>query len=504
MFKLAPIFTDHCILQQRRPVCIFGSGTPKEKISVSILECNITGTTIIPQSGQWRLYLPPTQAGDPVTLCVASETQIITLHDVCYGEVWLCGGQSNMEFMLKDTVGGEDELASCAKENVRAFCVPRQVYDDDIYHKEWQQAHWELSNKETSAKWSAIGYLAAKEISRKLKCPVGIIGCNYGGSSISSWLSEHDLVATQAGQWYLDDYAAETAGKSLEKQCQEYDEYVAYHTAWSQKMEACYREDGNMPWEEIIRRCGENRYPGPKGCKNPLRPAGMYKMMLGPIMPYTLAGVLYYQGESDDHRPETYGTLLRTLIYRWRSDFGIATLPFVLVQLPMFAYADTPENGSWSQIRMHQWQTSKTIKNVGFAVALDCGEFGNIHPTDKRVVAHRVALKMASLAYNGDKEIASAPEMIMCYPEKNKFRCQFEHTSNGLKWRNNSGGFEVAGEDGIYYPASAEIEGNSVLVYSDKVDNPVSVRYAWVNYGDVFLYGGNDIPAVPFCFTLYA
>lgn len=154
-----------------------------------------------------------------------------------------------------------------------------------------------------------------------------------------------------------------------------------------------------MPWDEVIRRCGENQWPGPMGVKSPYRPSGMYHTMLCRITPYTIRGVFYYQGENDDHRPETYATLLQMMIARWRQDFENDSLPFVLVQLPMFAYLDAPENGAWSKLHEAQLRVSRTVQHVGLAVILNCGELGNIHPTDKRKVGHRVALQAECLAY---------------------------------------------------------------------------------------------------------
>lgn len=175
-------------------------------------------------------------------------------------------------------------------------------------------ARWELPDPETSGTWSAAAYLAAKELAQTQGVPVGIIGCNYGGSSVSCWLPESDLQAHAAGHPYLQDYADAAAGKTDAEMIAEYDEYVAYHTAWESRMQKCYQEDSNMPWDEIIRRCGENRYPGPLGIKSPYRPAGMYHTMLQRVVPYTIRGFFYYQGENDEIRPDTYGTLLTMLI----------------------------------------------------------------------------------------------------------------------------------------------------------------------------------------------
>lgn len=334
MIHCAAIFTDHMLLQRGKPIAVFGTGTAGEPVTVSVPQRHCTVSSAVRQDGTWRVTLPPMPAGTGCTLTVNEQE----FSDVAFGEVWLAGGQSNMEFMLKDARNGTAELEQCRNSNVRYFQVPRNTFADDAYTAAWNAARWELPDPETSGTWSAAAYLAAKELAQTQGVPVGIIGCNYGGSSVSCWLPESDLQAHAAGHPYLQDYADAAAGKTDAEMIAEYDEYVAYHTAWESRMQKCYQEDSNMPWDEIIRRCGENRYPGPLGIKSPYRPAGMYHTMLQRVVPYTIRGFFYYQGENDEIRPDTYGTLLTMLIARWRQDFEDVQLPFILVQLPMHTY----------------------------------------------------------------------------------------------------------------------------------------------------------------------
>ncbi|MFR3812393.1 MAG: sialate O-acetylesterase [Ruminococcus callidus] len=400
MIHCAAIFTDHMLLQRGKSIAVFGTGTAGEPVTVSVPQRHCTVSSAVQQDGTWRVTLPPMPAGTGCTLTVNEQE----FSDVAFGEVWLAGGQSNMEFMLKDARNGTAELEQCRNSNVRYFQVPRNTFADDAYTAAWNAARWELPDPETSGTWSAAAYLAAKELAHTQGVPVGIIGCNYGGSSVSCWLPESDLQAHTAGHPYLQDYADAAAGKTDAEMIAEYDEYVAYHTAWESRMQKCYQEDSNMPWDEIIRRCGENRYPGPLGIKSPYRPAGMYHTMLQRVVPYTIRGFFYYQGENDEIRPDTYGTLLTMLIARWRQDFEDARLPFILVQLPMHTYADTPENGAWSRLREAQMQVYQTVKHTGIAVILDCGEYCNIHPVDKHPVGHRLALQARQLVY-GEREL---------------------------------------------------------------------------------------------------
>lgn len=498
MLKLPPIFSDHMVLQREKPVAVFGTGTPGEAVTVTLSPMQLTAAGLVAPDGSWRVTLPPVQAGTDCTLTVQSADESRVFSDVAFGEVWLAGGQSNMEFMLMQAKGGAEECKVCADSGVRCFQVPRNTFVDAQYHQDMAASHWQTASTDVCGTWSAVAYFAAKELVQKLGVPVGIIGCNYGGSSVSCWLPEEDLQANTAGHAYLTDYQQATAGKTDAEMIRAYDEYVAYHTVWEKKASACYQENPNTPWEEILRRCGENRWPGPMGIKSPYRPAGMYHTMLQTVVPYTLRGFFYYQGENDDHRPDTYATLLSTLIARWRREFEDDSLPFLLVQLPMYTLCDMEEKEQWSKLREAQLRVFRTVKNTGLAVILDCGEYGNIHPAEKQPVGHRLALQARRLVY-GETQLAAFPPLYRCaYTAGTIMTVCFDYAETGLEWHGEPAGFELAGADGKWFPAKAVIDGNTVKLQSDSVPKPIAARYAWVNYGPVSLYGKNGIPASPF------
>lgn len=498
MFKLPSIFSDHMILQREKPLTIFGTGTPGKSVTVSIAPLHLTAEEIVPPDGNWRITFPPIQAGTDCTLTVQSDHETITFSDVAFGEVWLAGGQSNMELFLSQAKNGAEELNVCADSNVRCYQVPRNTFIDEQYHQDMAAARWQTASPETSGTWSAVAYFAAKELAEQTGVPVGIIGCNYGGSSVSCWMPEKDLAVHQAGHPYLEDYRKATEKKTNEEMIAAYDAYVIYHTAWEKMAAACYQENPQTPWEEIIRRCGENRWPGPMGIKSPYRPAGMYHTMLKTIVPYTLRGVFYYQGENDDHRPDTYATLLSVMIARWRQDFEDDSLPFLLVQLPMYTLADMEEKEQWSKLREAQLKVFRTVKNTGLAVILDCGEYGNIHPTDKQPVGHRLALLARRLVYGAEHLAAFAPLYRSAFVQGSEMTVCFDYADDGLEWHGEPEGFELAGTDGVWHPAKAVIRNHSILLTSKAVKKPVAGRYAWVNYGPVTLFGKNGIPASPF------
>lgn len=497
MLKVPSIFSDHMVLQQNKPVAIFGTATPNAAVTVSVAPLNLVAAAIANAKGQWQATLPPTNNTDICTVTIQSGEETLCFSDVVYGEVWLAGGQSNMEFFLENAKNGKEELEHCADSHVRCYQVPRNTFVDDNYHQALAESSWETASPANTGKWSAVAYLAAKELAQKLHVTVGIIGCNFGGSSVSCWIPESDLASHAAGMPYLEDYRNATAGKTEEEMVAEYDAYVAYHTAWERKMQACYQEDGNMPWQEIIRRCGENRYPGPMGIKNPLRPSGMYHTMLKTVAPYTLQGFFYYQGEQDDCRPKGYSTLLSILIHRWRREFQDANLPFLFVQLPMYTLEDMPEQEQWSKLREAQLNVFRTVKNTGIAVTLDCGEYGNIHPVDKHPVAHRLALLARREVY-GEAVSAYGPLYRTSYRSNNTMIIHFDYAEDGLVFHGAPEGFELCDKNGVWHCAKAEIHGSMIWLHSDDVAMPIAARYAWVNYGAVSLYGKNGIPASPF------
>lgn len=243
--------------------------------------------------------------------------------------------------------------------------------------------------------------------------------------------------------------------------------------------------------------CGNGLYPDGKRT-GIFRPAGMYHTMLQRAVPYTIRGFFYYQGENDEIRPDTYGTLLTMLIARWRQDFEDARLPFILVQLPMHTYADTPENGAWSRLREAQMQVYQTVKHTGIAVILDCGEYCNIHPVDKHPVGHRLALQARQLVY-GERELeAFGPIFRSFVVEGSTLTVFFSHAAQGMEWHGEPCGFQIAGADGVYHDARAVLDGDTVRLTAAEVPAPAAARYNWVNYGAVTLFGKNGIPAAPF------
>ncbi len=223
-----------------------------------------------------------------------------------------------------------------------------------------------------------------KELAARLGVTVGIIGCNWGGTSASCWVDKDSLERDKDLSTYLSEYETAILGKSEEQQIAEYTEYEEFRKIWEPKCNKLYEERPDIGWDEINEILGDSRYPGPLNCANPYRPTGLYNTMIKRIAPYTLKGVIYYQGESDDHKPRFYEKLLTNLISCWRTTFKDLELPFLFVQLPIHRYKQDPDFKNWCLIREAQMNIYKTIKNTGIAVALDCG-IGKQRADDLRV-----------------------------------------------------------------------------------------------------------------------
>ena len=499
--KIAAVFSDNMVLQRYRNIRIFGTCTDSEKeITVTLYAYGLTlPANAVINDGKWEAVLPPVKECDHCTLEVSCGTEKRVFKNVAIGEVWLAGGQSNMEFELHNDKNGAKELAECSAENVRYYYTPKCPIMSELDEAE-KDTGWTVASAENSQAWSAVGYYFAKELSRKLGVTVGIIGCNWGGTSASAWMSRQYLEQDSRLRPYIDEYDNAIKDKTAEEMFAEYDEYCKYQENWQNNVNACFAEDPNMEWDKVLERCGENRFPGPMGIKNPMRPCGLYDTMVRRIAPYTMAGVLWYQGESDDHRPHTYEFLLKALIENWRTLWKDCGLPFMIVQLPMFRYEDIPDSKSWAYIREAQENVYLSVRNTGIAYALDCGELNNIHPTDKAPVGHRLYLQAMSEVYGLMERSETLPPLYDSYEvRRGKMLIKLKNCKRlSGKDDNCLDGFEIAGADGVYFPAKATVKIPYIELECDEVKLPVSARFKWTNYAQVGLFGLNDLPLPPF------
>ncbi|MBQ8569723.1 MAG: sialate O-acetylesterase [Oscillospiraceae bacterium] len=494
----AAVFSSHMVIQRGKNINVWGTCCDGREITVEFMGNKVTAPV---RTHEWKAVLPAVnEYGEGYTMTISDGIETVVFDDIAVGEVWLAGGQSNMELELQNSLDGREHLKSCADSNVRFYYTKKNAYIDDYFFFDERWNSWKRASETDSACWSAVGYHFAKKLASDLGCTVGVIGCNWGGTSASAWISRETLLTDNHTRSYVDEYDEINKDKPMEQYLRELQEYREWEAEWQPKINEYYAlhpTDGN--WDDAQEYAGsKSRWPEPLGPRSPFRAGGLYETMLKRVMPYTIAGVIYYQGESDDHKAEGYYKLLTMMIDEWRRGWNDDTLPFMLVQLPMFANSGEEKNTNWCLIREAQHRVHKTIANTGLAVILDKGELNNIHPMDKVPVGERLELQAMCNVYGkipSDK--AYGPVYSGCTYSDGGMLLSFEY-GEGMYASDKLCGFEIAGENRKYYPAAAEIRGNNVFVSSEEVKSPVYARYCWVNYGEVTLFGANGIPAAPF------
>ena len=517
-FKCAAIFSDHMVLQRDKNVKVFGEGMDGDRIRVTLqgpdgcreADAPVTG-------GRFEVLLMALPAGGPYVMSVTNGVDKKVFQDIMIGEVWLAGGQSNMEYELQNAEHGQEALQDDKDPNVRFYYTPKNAYMDERFYEEEEKSGWSRFGDPYTGAWSAVGYFFARKLAKDLGVTVGVIGCNWGGTSGSAWMDLESLCEDTELRSYVSEYQEAIRGKSIEQQIAEYDAYEEYHAAWGKKAEECAKIDPMMPWDEILERCGECQWPGPMGCKNPFRPAGLYECMLMRICPYTVKGVIWYQGESDDHKPRMYEKLFTKMIRSWRKYWNDPELPFMLVQLPMHRYQQDPDFKNWPLIREAQMNVFRMVKNVGMAVITEYSQFHEIHPKQKLPVGERLELQAMHHVYhvlskeevNGpmyrDYRICSEmPKYYVAYTDDSGpgVELLFDYAQDGFEIRDEMGiarGFEIAGEDRQFVHAQCQVQEERMYIYNKTVTKPCYVRYAWTNYMEVNVFGKKTgIPLAPF------
>ncbi len=498
IINCAAVFSDHCVLQRNKEIRVWGTAAHGTKIEV-MLDGKKTET--ITQGHDWEVTLPAMAAGGPYVLEIASEGVIYQqFTDVMIGEVWLAGGQSNMEYMLKQDADGGAALARMADADVRYYQVRQIPCMDDYFYRVEQENHWMLPDDEEKDIWSAVGFYFAERLAKELGVTVGVIGCNWGGTSACAWQDKDSICQQEDTKIYWEEYAELLAKQNPAEYEKEWIDYYNWQADWQPRMDAFYAANPTAKWEEALAVVGESKWPGPMGPKHEFRPAGLYECMLKRVVPYTLGGVIYYQGESDDHRPDAYYHLFGSMIQVWRREFRDAELPFLCVQLPIHHYEGDTVMDKWCAIREAQMRLHQEGVVTGIAVALECGEYNNIHPVHKTEVARRLAIQALYHVFGiGSEEEIYGPVYNTFEVQNDTVTVSFRYAENGFIVKGEEiTNFELAGEDGKFVPARASIKGNKIVLHSDGVKTPAAARYMWVDYAEVTLFGANGLPVAPF------
>jgi len=613
---LSPIFGDHMVLQRGKPNTFWGWTTPGAAVRVTV--DGHTGRAVAGADGRWQAQVMPPPVG---TQCVVTVDgpQHVELHDVIVGDVWLCGGQSNMEFGLPRAQDGAREVAAANHPAIRLFTVAS--------HPAYAPAAvpagtWKVCTPEAvsaNGGFSAVAYFFACRVQAETGVPIGLIQDCLGGTPAETWMDPATLGAmpdfdrpmaevarlraahgpeygNYIMHWYdeydagirgagwadpgLDDRAWKTvhlpgafeelgladvpavvwfrreidlpdplpAGAAVlhlgvveKMDTTDVNGHWVGASAWVENPRA-YRvpaadlkpgpnlitirvfkltskagflsppDQLNLAfaggpavplagaWKAAVSVDARPPHPLPLGFENwPVMPSVLYQGMIRPLLPLALDGFLWYQGEANAERAHQYRTLLPALIRDWRRAFQQGDLPFLIVSLPAFQpHRDQPGSDGWAELREAQALTAATVPNCGLAVTIDTGDADNIHPTQKKIVGERLALDALGLAY-GKNVPCQGPTYRAIERDGHALRIHFDHCDDGLKCRGGKlGEFSVAGADRTWHWADAKIDGDTVVVSSAEVPDPVAVRYAWQSNPLATLYNGAGLPAVPF------
>ncbi|HEY3328645.1 MAG TPA: sialate O-acetylesterase [Capsulimonadaceae bacterium] len=506
------LFTDNAVLQQKIPVPVWGTADPNEPIVVTIN--GQTAKTTADDKGAWTVKLKPIPAGGPYTLTITgTPADTVTLNNILVGEVWICGGQSNMQYPVKGFIPGSlttDAIAKATDPMIHFVNVSNTI---GITPQTSVKGNWQEANPNTVGNLSAVGYFFGRDLRKALGVPIGLIHDNWGGTPAEAWTSKEALDAVPDLKHYVDEEASYTT--RYPKMVEDFDARMVTYNADKAKFDAAVADaktngtpvPTNAPRKPNMPNAYE-RWPSGAG--------HLYNGMIAPIAGYGIKGTIWYQGEANGGRGWEYKTLLATMITDWRKKWGQGDFPFLFVQLaPFMSLTPTPlprnANG-WPDLREAQRQVSLTLPNTGMAVITDQGDIRDIHPQRKEPVGVRLALIARATVY-GEKGIEySGPMFDSLKVEGSTARVKFTHAT-GMKAIEihdvkDDGpliasaekvlGFEVAGADQVYYAADAKIDGTSILVSNPNVTIPVAVRYGWANYPVANLSNGAGLPATPF------
>ncbi|HLW67701.1 MAG TPA: sialate O-acetylesterase [Gemmataceae bacterium] len=480
------LFTDNCVLQAGKEVPVWGMATPGEKVTVTVSgKSEASASATADKDGHWLVRLPSMKAGnDPITLTIKGKNEVV-VKNVLIGEVWICSGQSNMEWPLSRSAGAEEHMATSEDSLLRLITIPHSVQMTPQYNT---GARWVECAPRTVGNFSAVAYFFGRDLRKALNVPVGLIHTSVGGTPAEAWTSKDGLNSEPLVQHYLFDLDKAIKNYDPDKAKQAYEEALAKWKEASAKAKAEGKKGPNRP-----------NPPQPPD-KSTHAPTGLYNGMIAPLAPCAIAGAIWYQGESNAGQAYEYRTLFPAMIKDWRKHFGQGDFPFLFVQLaPFMKIVNEPTDSAWAELRDAQLYTTKILPKTGMAVITDVGEENDIHPKKKEPVGARLALAARAIAY-GDKIEYSGPVFEKATFEDGKAILTFSHVGEGLATRKDElTGFTICGEDRKFHNAKSTIIGNdTVEVTCSEVPKPVAVRLGWANYPVVNLWNKDGLPASPF------
>lgn len=469
---LAGVFSDHMVLQHGVVLPVWGTGIPGEALTIRVGEA--TKCTFVQPDGSWRVCFDPLSACQSLSICVESPHRRVECRNILTGEVWICSGQSNMEFLLKDEEGADFFVARANHPSIRKLCVPRATA---LVPQTGLPATWEICRPERAGNFSAVAYHFAARLHRALQIPVGLITNAYGGSSAEAWLPGDRLSTDPDLSPILETWA----------------EYLRNYHSDPRRRELVAEEN-----RAKLVAAGIHPPPWPlepKGPESFHRPSVLFNAMVHPLVPFPVKGVLWYQGEANFTRAHRYARLLSALISGWREQWQNPELWFLIVQLPKFN-AHWLGTDTFAELREAQMLAAKANSRTAITCNLDLGDPGDIHPPRKQEVGDRLAKIALGKVYH--KNLGSlAPEFRSRSVASGIIRLDFDHARGLHALDGTPRGFTTAGPDKHFTPARAEIHGESILLEANPATTH-SIRYAWANAPDANVYNEHNLPLFPF------
>jgi len=444
--ELPAIFRDNLVLQRGCPVAVWGGGAPGEDVTVEFAGQKVSGQTAA--DGRWQVSLAPLAVNAVGQELKVSGKNTIVLKNVVVGDVWLCVGQSNLQWALKGIVDGPAVVAAAANPDLRLFQPPLNWNRQPDFNG---KGDWKPSTPASAAGFSAVAFMFGNRLQKELKIPIGLICIAWGGCRVESLMPVSSL----------------TSNPILANSAKEYEKIL------------------KQPDTEV--RKDKQRVP-----------AGIFNAMISPVTPYTLRGSIYYQGEDNHYEGAVFGDKLKIMIAAWRQSFRKPELPIYLVQLPPYVY-DKNKPNVLAPFRLGQQNFAESDPHAGFIVTTDCGNPADIHPKEKRPLAARLATLVLFREYQIGDDSALSPTVKQATFGNGQATVEFKH-ANGLKTRDGApvSCLELAGKDKVFHPAQGSIANDRLTVRSDKVADPVAVRFCWNNVDNPNLVNRAGVPVAPF------
>ena len=486
--KTPSVIGDNMVLQQNQKNPIWGWDNPAETIIVKI--AGQSHKTKADSNGYWKVTLDPMKASSSPKKMTIQGSSSLTYENILIGEVWLCSGQSNMGWSLGQADDKDLEAMSAKFPNLRLISIPQvgtQEPQNDFNGK------WEETTPDSAISFSAVGYLFGRRLHQILDVPVGLIDNAWGGSACEAWIPRDRLNKLPVAKPYMDQWKKTEADYDFEKLQAAYNEKLK---VWQAKATAARKAGkpvlGGRPRPPRNQMTGQHR------------PANLYNGVLNPIIGYGIKGAIWYQGESNSNRAHAYREVFPLMIQSWRDAWKQGHFPFYWVQLADFQNEqDQPISENWPELREAQTFTLDKLKNVGEAVIIDVGEGRDIHPRNKQTVANRLLRNALAKDYSYDLPHQS-PRYKSMEIKGNKATITFDYIGAGLYCFDTREpvGFAICGKDQKFVWADAKLIGkDKVEVWSDKIKEPVAVRYAWMNNPVCNLFrkdGSVTLPVTPF------